>query len=151
MVIKGAHWGPSSKAKGKIPPEMHKKRGGSRYDWKRLLEDAIKDAEENKLVFKEDLEPYLPCHKKTFWEVYPPHSEGWERIIKVLEKNKRDLKVHVRKKWANSDNPTSLVMLYRLVCTPEERNMLNPNYIDLNNRNSTVTEVRIITSRRDDD
>ena len=53
-----------------------------------------------------------------------------ETLQGILEINKTRTKSAIRSKLFKSDKAGELLALYRLICTNEERQMLNQQYID---------------------
>lgn len=81
--------------------------------------DAIK---KHNLVFIEDVVSFLPCDKTTFYKHKLNESNG---IKDALDFNKVRLKVNMRKKWYESDNPALQMGLYKLIGTEEESDRLS--------------------------
>jgi hypothetical protein len=49
----------------------------------------------------------------------------------MLEKNKIDIKIKMRQRWEKTDNPTTQLALYRLLCTSDEHRKLNQQYLEM--------------------
>lgn len=94
-------------------------------DLKKKAEKAIKD---NGLYFVEDVVAYLPCSKSTFYEHIPNESNDYKEIVELLEENRINDKVSMRKKWKDSDNATLQMGLMKLLSTDEERRRLAMEY-----------------------
>jgi len=95
------------------------------YDRKKIFKQALKEIEENKLFFIEDLAAYIPIAKKTIYEWWPIDSNESNAIKEALDKNKTEIKVSMRNKWYKSDNPTLQMGLMKLIGTDEEAHRLN--------------------------
>ena len=97
------------------------------YDAKQLEKQAIEAIKKNKLIFLEEVISYLPCNRGTF---YLNNLNKLDSIIELLEENKVEQKVHLRKKWRNTDNAALNLALYKLCSSEEEEAKLNPNKQD---------------------
>ena len=101
------------------------------YDRKKIFEQAKEMIVKHKLFFVEDIVAFLPIVKKTFYEYFPIDSNESNDLKVLLEKNKIDIKIGLRKKWYDSSNATSEAMLYKLVGTKEERMRLSTTYQEI--------------------
>ena len=98
------------------------------YKTSQLKEQALKVIKEHNLIFIEDIVSFLPCSKPTFYE----HKLNELNDIKeLLDYNKTQTKVKLRKKWQDSDNATLQLALMRLLCTDKERRKLAINYTEV--------------------
>ena len=101
------------------------------FDRDKLYQQAETAIKENNLFFIEDVVAFIPCSKPTFYEYFPVESNELNNLKDLLEKNKIRTKAAIRAKLYKSPKASELLALYRLICTPEERKMLNQNYIEL--------------------
>jgi hypothetical protein len=101
------------------------------FDRDKLYQQAQTAIKENNLFFIEDVVAFIPCSKPTFYEHFPIDSNEFNNLKDLLEKNKIRTKSAIRAKLYKSPKASELLALYRLICTPEERKMLNQNYIEL--------------------
>ena len=101
------------------------------FDRDKLYQQAQTAITENNLFFIEDVVAFIPCSKPTFYEHFPVDSNELNNLKGLLEKNKIRTKAAIRAKLYKSPKASELLALYRLICTPEERKMLNQNYIEL--------------------
>lgn len=101
------------------------------YDRDKLYQQAETAIKENNLFFIEDIVAFIPCSKPTFYEYFPIESNEFNNLKDLLERNKIRTKSAIRAKLYKSPKASELLALYRLICTPEERKMLNQNYIEL--------------------
>jgi len=101
------------------------------FDRDKLYQQAETAITENNLFFIEDVVAFIPCSKPTFYEHFPIDSNELNNLKDLLEKNKIRTKSAIRAKLYKSPKASELLALYRLICTPEERKMLNQNYIEL--------------------
>ena len=101
------------------------------FDRDKLYQQAQTAITENNLFFIEDIVAFIPCSKPTFYEHFPIDSNELNNLKDLLEKNKIRTKSAIRAKLYKSPKASELLALYRLICTSEERKMLNQNYIEL--------------------
>ena len=101
------------------------------FDRDKLYQQAQTAIKENNLFFIEDVVAFIPCSKPTFYEHFPIDSNELNNLKDLLGKNKIRTKAAIRAKLYKSPKASELLALYRLICTPEERKMLNQNYIEL--------------------
>ena len=101
------------------------------FDRDKLYQQAQTAITENNLFFIEDVVAFIPCSKPTFYEHFPIDSNELNNLKDLLGKNKIRTKAAIRAKLYKSPKASELLALYRLICTPEERKMLNQNYIEL--------------------
>lgn len=104
---------------------------GVAFDRDKLYQQAETAIKENNLFFIEDVVAFIPCSKPTFYEHFPIDSNELNNLKDLLEQNKIRTKSAIRAKLYKSPKASELLALYRLICTPEERRMLNQNYIEL--------------------
>lgn len=86
--------------------------------------------EENNLFFIEDVVAWLPCGKTTFYGLFPLDSDEMNTLKEMLEENKIKTKSSIRAKLYKGTKSSELLALYRLICTNEERQSLNQQYIE---------------------
>ena len=92
------------------------------YDTKKLERQALEAINKYKLIWIEEVLSYLPCSKQTF---YDHGLDKLDTIKNAITKNRTDLKVGLRKKWYDSDNPTTQIALYKLIGTEDESDRIN--------------------------
>lgn len=100
------------------------------YDKKKIFEQAKEAIKANNLFFIEDIVAWLPCSKPTFYELFPIESNDFNELREMIEQNKIKTKSAIRAKLFKGEKAAELLSLYRLICTNEERQMLNQQYID---------------------
>lgn len=115
------------------------------YDKQKIFEDAKAIIENNYLIFVEEVCAFLPIAKKTFYEWYPVDSNECNELKELLEANKVKKKINIREKLMKGEKAAELLSYYRLICTSEERQMLNQQYIDHTTKGDKV-EQSIITT-----
>jgi len=108
------------------------------YDRIKIFEQAKEAIKANNLFFIEDIVAWLPCGKSCFYEMFPAESEEMNSLKAQLEINKVKTKSAIRAKLFKGDKAAELLSLYRLICTNEERQMLNQQYIDHTSKGETM-------------
>ena len=100
------------------------------YDKKKIYEQAKEAITKNNLFFVNDIVAFLPCGKTWWYDNFPTDSEEMNTLREILEDNKSKTKSAIRAKLFKGEKAAELLALYRLICTPEERQNLNQSYID---------------------
>jgi hypothetical protein len=111
------------------------------YDTKILKQKAIEAINDNNLIFVEDICAYIGIAKSTYYDHFPQGSNDSNELSEMLEKNKINLKVGMRKKWADSENATLQMALYKLCSTDIEHKKLQQNYTDVTSQNEKINTV----------
>lgn len=104
------------------------------YKKKKIYIQALDAIEKNNLFFIEDIVAFLPCSKTTFYDFFPIDSNELNTIKGILEINKIKTKSSIRAKLYKSPKAGELLALYRMICSNEERQVLNQSYIELTGR-----------------
>ncbi len=113
------------------------------YNRDKIFEQSKKLIEDKKLFFIEDIVAFLPIAKKTFYEYFPVDSNESNELRRMLEVNKTNIKVSLRKKWLESDNATLQMGLMKLICNKEERMNLSQTYQDVTTDGEKMNNVHI--------
>lgn len=108
------------------------------YNREELFKMAEKAIKENNLFFIYDIIAWLPCSHDTFYTYFPVGSEELDTLKRMLDDNKVRTKSAIRAKLFKSEKAGELLALYRLICTPEERRMLNQSYLELESNKSNI-------------
>ena len=108
------------------------------YDTTILKQKAIEAIEKNKLIFVEDICALIGISKPCFYSHFEVGSNDFNELTSMLEKNKISLKVNLRKKWLESDNPTTQMALYKLCSTDIEHKKLQQNYTDVTSKDEKI-------------
>lgn len=114
------------------------------YDKDNLYEQARKAIIDNELFFIEDIVAFIPCSKPTFYEHFPIDSNELNNLKELLEQNKITVKSAIRKKLFKSEKASELLALYRLICTKEEHQLLNQQYIDHTSNGEKLQAPQIV-------
>ena len=120
------------------------------YDTQELVKRAEEALKRNNLFFVHDIVAWLPCSNSTFYELFPDGSDELDYLKRLLNENKIRTKSAIRSKLFKSDKAGELLALYRLICTPDERRMLNQQYIEMNTNDKGLT-INFIDKSKDDD
>jgi len=111
------------------------------YDRAKIFEQAKEMIVKHKLFFVDDIVAFLPCSKSSFYEFYPDGSDELDELKGLLEINRVSLKVSMRSKWYTSNAPALQMALMKLIATPEELKKLSMQFIESENKNTTVTPM----------
>ncbi|HNV51328.1 MAG TPA: hypothetical protein PKM28_00425 [Tenuifilaceae bacterium] len=100
------------------------------HDRNKIYEQAQKAIKENNLFFIEDIIAFIPCSKFYFYDAFPVDSNEYNTLKGLLEENKTKTKSAIRAKLFKSQKAAELLALYRLICTKEEHQLLNQQYLE---------------------
>jgi hypothetical protein len=100
------------------------------YNRDKIFEQAQKAIKDNNLFFVEDIVAWLPITKATLYDYFPVDSDELNTLKGLLEENKTKTKSSIRAKLFKSQKAAELLALYRLICTKEEHQLLNQQYIE---------------------
>ena len=64
-------------------------------------------------------------------QFYNLKLEKSDNIKEAIHQNRAKGTGYLLNKWISSDNATLQIAAYRLICTPEERQLLNQQYIEM--------------------
>jgi hypothetical protein len=95
------------------------------YNKVKIFEQSKSVIKKHRLFFIEDVVAYLPIVKKTFYEYFPIDSNESNELKELLETNKTNVKVAIRKKLQAGNKAAELIALYKLICTDDERKALS--------------------------
>ena len=108
------------------------------YNKQKIFEQAEQAIRENNLFFIEDIVAFIPCSKFYFYDTFPVDSNEYNTLKDLLDKNKVKTKSAIRAKLFKGEKAAELLSLYRLICTNEERQMLNQQYIDHTSKGEVI-------------
>lgn len=106
------------------------------HDKAKIYQQAQEAIKANNLFFVEDIVAFIPCSKPTFYEFFPVDSNELNTLKDLLNDNKIKTKSAIRSKLFKSQKAAELLALYRLICTKEEHQLLNQQYIEQNHTSS---------------
>ena len=81
--------------------------------------------EDRKIVFITDVMAAVDITSVTFYKYFPFGSDDHKTIIDALNKNKVATKRIIRDRLLECNSANGLIALYKLLGTPEERDILN--------------------------
>jgi hypothetical protein len=113
------------------------------HDRAKIFEQAKDVIVKNNLFFVEDIVAFIPCSKATFYEFYPVDSDELNTLKDLLNENKVKTKSAIRSKLFKSQKAAELLALYRLICTPEEHQKLNQQYIDHTSKGESLNIINL--------
>jgi hypothetical protein len=118
--------------------------GDKRYDRETLKKQALAAIEKHKLFTIEDVVAFIGCARSTFYVYIPDKSDEHKEIEELMQRNRIELKISMRKKWFESDAPALQLALYKMIATQDERNALSMSRVDLTSGGDKITwnEVR---------
>ena len=114
------------------------------YNWKKILENALKIAEKGGVTTTDEVIDLLPCAKSAFYEHFPSNSEEMERIREKIAISKSKTKISIRRKLFESTNPTALLSLYKMICTDEERNAIMMTRTDVTTNGKDIVNEPLV-------
>lgn len=112
------------------------------YDKQKIFEQAKEAITKNNLFFVDDIVAFVPCSRSTFYEYFDGHSDELDSLKELLDQNKVKTKSAIRSKLFKSNKAGELLALYRLICTREEHQLLNQQYIETKS-NINITNFKI--------
>lgn len=118
------------------------------YSTEILKAKATEAIKKNKLIFVEDICAMIGISKSTFYEHFPVNQNDSNELSDLLEENKINLKVAMRKKWFDNDNATLQMALYKLCSTDTEHKKLQQNYTDLTTDGEKIQQQATMTAEQ---
>lgn len=109
------------------------------YKKDKLYKEATDAAKKHNLFFIEDIVSWLSCGKTTFYKYFPEESNELNELKVILDSNKIRTKSIIRAKLFKGEKAAELLALYRLICTPEEHQKLNQQYIDHSSKDGSMS------------
>lgn len=117
----------------------------------KLFEQALQIAKDKRLIFIDEIVAYLPISRETFYTYWPLGSDNLDKIKRVINDNKIDIKQGLREKWYESDNATLQMALYKLTAREEERKKLAMSYVDNTTKGEKINGIQVEIIRNKDD
>jgi len=109
----------------------------------KLFEQALKIAKDKRLIFIDEIVAYLPISRETFYTYWPLGSDNLDKIKRVINDNKIEIKQGLREKWYESDNATLQMALYKLTAREEERKKLAMSYVDNTTKGEKINGIQV--------
>ena len=117
-----------------------------KIDKQKIFEQAKEAITKNNLFFVNDVWVWLPRGRSWFYDAFPDGSDELDTIKDMLEQNKIKTKSAIRAKLYKGEKAAELLALCRLICTNEERQMLNQNYIDITSKGGELKSPTYIVN-----
>jgi hypothetical protein len=118
------------------------------HDKAKIYQQAQEAIKANNLFFIEDIIAFIPCSKFYFYDAFPVDSNEYNTLKSLLEENKVRTKSAIRSKLFKSAKAAELLALYRLICTKEEHQLLNQQYIDHTTKGEQLQPTIIVASEK---
>lgn len=113
------------------------------YDREKIYQQAQAAIRDHNLFFIEDVVAWLPCDKTTFYRFFPTESNEYNTLKRMCGDNKIKTKSGIRAKLYK-EKGSSLIALYKMICTEEERRALSLTYQE--NKQEITGQVVIVTA-----
>ena len=113
------------------------------YDREKIFQQAQAAIRDHNLFFIEDVVAWLPISKPTFYEYFPVDSNELNTLKRMVTDNKIKTKSGIRAKLYK-EKGTSLIALYKMICTDEERRALSLTYQE--NKQEITGQMVIVTA-----
>jgi hypothetical protein len=108
---------------------MARPKDTNRYTTETCLEKALEIIQNDpNVVFMVDIFPQMALCQKTFYTYIKPDSPEMKQILEELDKNRIALKSKIRNKLLDMNNPTAMIVLYKLIGDKDERAALSNNH-----------------------
>jgi len=126
---------------------------GMKYNKDNIFKKSKEAITKHKLIYISDVLAFVPCSKTTFYELFKDGSDELNELREMLERNRIEIKTAIRRKLFESDKAGELLALYRLCATPEERQILNQQYIEVSksDKNKGFLPVDLTIKTNNDD
>ena len=119
------------------------------YSTEILKAKATEAIKKHNLLFVEDVCSYIGIAKSTYYEHFVPNSDDSNELSDLLEKNKINLKIGMRKNWyEQKQNATLQMALYKLCSTDTEHKKLQQNYTDLTTDGEKIQQQATMTAEQ---
>ena len=116
---------------------------GVKYTDDEIFEWAKEAIAKNNLFTFEDVIAFLPCGRTRFYEACPEGSDRSDALKRMVTDNKIKTKSGIRAKLYK-EKGTSLIALYKMICTDEERRALSLTYQE--NKQEITGQMVIVTA-----
>jgi hypothetical protein len=113
------------------------------YDRDEIFQQAQAAIRDHNLFFIEDVVAFLPVSKQTFYRFFPIECDEYDALKRMCGDNKIKTKSGIRAKLYK-EKGSSLIALYKMICTEEERRALSLTYQE--NKQEITGQVVIVTA-----
>lgn len=110
----------------------------------KLFQQALDICKKGGCTCLEDVIALMPCSKPTFYKIFKVDGEEMEQIKDALAVSKRKVLVSIRSKLYKSENPTALLALYKMLCTPEERDAISSSKADITTNGKDINQEPLV-------
>jgi hypothetical protein len=84
--------------------------------------------------------------KATFYKYITKGSEEYEQIWAKILDNRIEVKKYIRLKLRLSGKAAELLALYRMICTDEERRIINQQYVEMSGQMDNNVQIEFVGS-----
>lgn len=117
------------------------------WSTERMLEKALEEIEkDDNILFIEDVVAACGVSKTTFYKYIPKGSEEYEQIWAKILDNRIEVKKYIRLKLRLSGKAAELLALYRMICTDEERRIINQQYVEMSGQMDNNVQIEFVGS-----
>jgi len=121
------------------------------YDKNDIFEKAKQAITDNNLYFIEDVVAFVPCGKTAFYDFFKVDSNEMNDIKELLDNNKINTKVKLRKKLGEGDKAAEILALYKLIATEDERKALSMQHIDHTTKGEQINVISLGSGTKPDE
>lgn len=120
------------------------------YKTEDMIKQCLEAVEEHGLMFIDEIIAFVPFSKPTF---YKHKLNEVDELKELVNKNRVKTKIKLKKNWAESDNATLQVALYKLIGEPEEYTRLANarQEIDQTTKNHHTVEYKNVSKQFPDE
>lgn len=91
---------------------------------------SIELLKEHDIRYVEELLSYLPISKETFYRYFEVNSNEYDYLKRLISDNVVKKKLELRKKFEESNNPTIMIVNYKLLANEDELRRINDKQIE---------------------
>ena len=117
------------------------------WNTEKLLAKALDEiAKDDNILFIEDVVAACGVGKTTFYRYIPKDSEEYRQVWSKILENRIEVKKYIRLKLRLSGKAAELLALYRMICTDEERRVINQQYMEMSGTLDNFVQVEFVSS-----
>ena len=117
------------------------------WSTERMLEKALEEIEkDDNILFIEDVVAACGVSKRTFYKYIPKGSEEYKKVWDAITDNRIKVKKDIRSKLRLSGKAAELLALYRMICTDEERRIINQQYVEMSGQMDNNVQIEFVGS-----
>ncbi len=120
------------------------------YKTEDMIKQCLEAIEKHGLMFIDEIIAFVPFSSRTF---YYHKLQELQELKDLVEQNRVNTKVKLKKAWATSDNATLQVALFKLIGSDEEyKRLANARQeIDQTTKNHHTVEYKNVSKQFPDD